>query len=64
MFNDFLNNPELVKTFPEFFEFHQIEIPKDNDDIDRGLRPIAMQESALNILNRIVLGMIKKPLQD
>ena len=52
-----LNHPlDTIKLIPELFEYRAIFIQKPSG----GLRPIAIQETILNVLHRVLLRMIQK----
>jgi hypothetical protein len=61
MFNQLINEPDLVITIPELFEFRLACIPKDVNDPAKLYRPISIQESVLNLLHRALLHQIQKP---
>jgi hypothetical protein len=61
MFNQLINEPNLVITIPELFEFRLACIPKDVSDPEKLYRPISIQESVLNLLHRALLHKIQKP---
>jgi hypothetical protein len=60
-FQTIINHPESVKDIPELFEFTLCCIPKDPNDPSKGNRPLAIQNSCLNIFHRILLNIIKRP---
>ena len=55
LFESLLNTPQTIIQIPELYEFVPVFFEKPNGS----LRPIAMQESILNILHTMILGKIK-----
>lgn len=63
-YDGLLNDPLYnVPQIPELFQYRASFIPKDpSEEPIESVRPIAQQECALNIMHKIILKNIKKPL--